>query len=52
MLVVAVAVGFVMWEHLEARRAERPARPRLVVRHRALARRRPLRSERTVRRAA
>jgi hypothetical protein len=52
LLVVAVAVGFVVWEHLEARRAERPARPRLVVQHRALARRRSVRSERTYRRAA
>ena len=52
LLAVVVAVGFVVWERLEARRAERSARPRLLVRHRELTRRRPPRSDRTFRRAA
>jgi hypothetical protein len=52
LLAAVVAVGFVLWEHLEARRAERPARPRLVVSRRDLTRRRGARPEHTYRRAA
>jgi hypothetical protein len=47
-----VGVGFVVWERLEARWGERPARPRLVVRRRELMRSRPRRSDRIERRAA
>ena len=51
LLAVVVAVGFVVWERLDARRFEAPARPRLVVR-RPVTRRRPVRSDHTDRRAA
>ncbi|HUK61897.1 MAG TPA: hypothetical protein VLV15_01150 [Dongiaceae bacterium] len=52
LLAAVVAVGFVVWERLEARWIERPARPRLVVHRRELTRARPPRPDRNQRRAA
>jgi hypothetical protein len=52
LLAAVVAVCFVVWERVEARWIEPPARPRLVVRRRELMRSRPHRSDRIQRRAA
>ena len=52
LLAAVVAVGFVVWERVEARRIARPARPRLVVQRRELTRRRSLRSDQIDRHAA
>jgi hypothetical protein len=52
LLAAVVGVCFVVWERVEARWIERPARPRLVVRRRELMRSRPHRSDRIQRRAA
>jgi hypothetical protein len=52
LLAAVVGVCFVVWERVEARRVERPARPRLMVRRRELMRGRPHRCDRIQRRAA
>jgi hypothetical protein len=52
LLAAVVGVCFVMWERVEARWIERPARPRLVVQRRDLTRSRPHGSDRIQRRAA
>jgi hypothetical protein len=52
LLAAVVGVCFVVWERVEARWVERPARPRLMVRRRELTRSRPQRSDRIQRRAA
>jgi hypothetical protein len=52
LLAAVVAVGFVVWERLDARRIEAPARPRLGVRRRAQSRRRSVRSETRIHRRA
>jgi len=52
LLAAVVGVCFVVWERVEARWVERPARPRLMVRRRELMRSRPQRSDRIQRRAA
>jgi len=52
LLAAVVGLGFAVWERLEARWIERPARPRLVARRRELSRRRLPGSDRIQRRAA
>jgi hypothetical protein len=52
LLAAVVGVCFLVWERVEARWIERPARPRLVVQPRDLTRSRPHRSDRIQRRAA
>jgi hypothetical protein len=52
LLAAVVGLGFVVWERLEARWIERPARPPLVARRRELSRRRLPGSDRVERRAA
>ncbi|HVG77154.1 MAG TPA: hypothetical protein VNF03_03385 [Patescibacteria group bacterium] len=52
LLAAVVGVCFVVWERVEARWVEPPARPRLMVRRRELTRSRPQRSDRIQRRAA
>jgi hypothetical protein len=52
LLAAVVGMCLVAWERVQARRIERPARPRLVVRRRELMRSRVHRSDRIQRRAA